>query len=242
MTCSQHLPQLDQLSELPDAEIGLALLRHISDLDQIFMCRGNVFSNIAQHHAGGSEKETLRALIAEGWQWLESERLIAWAGNEMNQDSYVITRRGRRALEEDDPLRSIEAENLVASRLHPRLTRRIRNQFLVGECELAAFAAIREVEIRVRELGGFDDSFIGVPLMRAAFNPTGGPLRDPDLDSGEAEQTSALFAGAIGVFKNPSSHRQVEFDDPIEASEVILLADLLLRMLDEKAAKIGLGR
>jgi hypothetical protein len=36
----------------------------------------------------------------------------------------------------------------------------------------------------------------------------------------------------IGIVKNPSSHRQVDFDDPTLASEVVLLADLLLRLLD----------
>lgn len=49
----------------------------------------------------------------------------------------------------------------------------------------------------------------------------------------------ALFWGAIGVFKNPSSHRQVDFADPTLASEVILLADLLLRMLDQVAEGRG---
>ena len=38
--------------------------------------------------------------------------------------------------------------------------------------------------------------------------------------------------GAIGVFKNPSSHRQVTYDDVTMASEIVLLADLLLRMLE----------
>ncbi len=48
----------------------------------------------------------------------------------------------------------------------------------------------------------------------------------------------ALFWGAIGLFKNPPSHRQIEFENPTEAAEVILLADLLLRVLDRTSAKI----
>jgi hypothetical protein len=41
------------------------------------------------------------------------------------------------------------------------------------------------------------------------------------------------------VFKNPTSHRQVDYADPTIASEVILFADLLLRMLDERANALG---
>jgi uncharacterized protein Ymh len=40
--------------------------------------------------------------------------------------------------------------------------------------------------------------------------------------------------GWHGVFKNPSSHRQVTYDDATMASEIVLLADLLLRMLDRR--------
>jgi len=37
--------------------------------------------------------------------------------------------------------------------------------FLLGEFELAAVAAMREVGFRVRELSGFDDSLAGTALM-----------------------------------------------------------------------------
>lgn len=90
---------------------------------------------------------------------------------------------------------------------------------------------MREVEIGVRDQPRESPADLGVPLMQAAFEP-GGALADPDLESGEQQATMALFWGAIGVFKNPRSHRQVEFDDPTLASEIILFADLLHRMLD----------
>jgi hypothetical protein len=43
-----------------------------------------------------------------------------------------------------------------------------------------------------------------------------------------------LLAGSIGLFKKPSSHRGVDYADPVVATEIILLADLPLRLLDER--------
>jgi hypothetical protein len=47
-----------------------------------------------------------------------------------------------------------------------------------------------------------------------------------------------LFKGATGLFKNPTSHRAVSYDDPVIASDIILLADLLLRFLDQIARRL----
>ncbi|HEX3974983.1 MAG TPA: TIGR02391 family protein [Solirubrobacteraceae bacterium] len=69
-----------------------------------------------------------------------------------------------------------------------------------------------------RDLAGASSGDLGVALMQAPFKD-GGPLSDPSLEAGEQQATMALFWGAIGVFKKPSSHRQVEYDDPTAASE-----------------------
>ena len=69
--------------------------------------------------------------------------------------------------------------------------------------------------------------------MRAAFKPgtPPGPLTDATLPVAEQEAMSALFAGAIGLYKNPQSHRNVP-TEAIDAAEVIVFASHLLRMID----------
>jgi uncharacterized protein (TIGR02391 family) len=169
--------------------------------------------------------------LAEAWAWLVGEGLVARRPDQ-SVDAYFVTYRGHQLVDDSDPHRRLLAERRLSIDLHPRLEHRIRTQFLLGEVELAAFAAMREVEIRVRERAGAPESEIGVKLMRAAFRD-GGPLRRPDHDAGEENARMELFAGAIGLFKNPSSHREVDYSDPVVATEIILLADLLLRLLDQ---------
>jgi len=100
--------------------------------------------------------------------------------------------------------------------------------------DTAVFKAFKAVEEAVLTAGGYSDSDYGVVLMRQAFNPTCGPLADMSQQSAERDALSALFAGAIGSYKNPHSHRTVKISEPLEAKAQVLQASHLLRIVDSR--------
>ena len=92
------------------------------------------------------------------------------------------------------------------------------------------FQAAKGVEVAVKKKSRVDK--IGVPLMRSAFHSKTGPLTDKNAEEGERLARASLFAGFIGSYKNPGSHRDVNLEDPLEAMQVVLFASHLLSIID----------
>jgi uncharacterized protein (TIGR02391 family) len=232
-------PTADEAAELPIDELALRLLRALA-VDSTYANRSYMGNQgVWGPTASSDQVRHIASLHAvEAWDWLIHHGLVALRPSESTVSGQGYVTDGGHAVARDERgLARTYAEARIGVDLHERLARRIRPQFLLGEYELAVFAAMREVEIRVREVGGYDNEVFGNDLMRKAFHEGDGPLTDSKQVVSERQATSHLFAGAIGLFKNPTSHRQVDFDDPTVAAEIVLLADLLLRMLDTIEAR-----
>jgi uncharacterized protein (TIGR02391 family) len=180
----------------------------------------------------------------EAWAWLEREGILI---RDPNQPAplFFISRRGQRMRSQQDFEAYRKAGLLPKSQLHPLIAAKVYPAFLRGEYDTAIFQAFREVEVAVRAAGGFPADLAGVNLMREALRPVkntarAGPLTDTLLPVAEQEGMASLFAGAILLYKNPQSHRNVPAD-AADAAEVIGFASHLLRMVDRRKAGKAIG-
>jgi uncharacterized protein (TIGR02391 family) len=173
----------------------------------------------------------LRALM-EAWMWLEREGMIAPIPAE--EGWYFITRRGKQITKATDLNAYHRADVLPKRLLHPVIAQKVWATFLRGDYDTAVFQSFKEVEVAVRNASGLAPEDIGTALMRKAFDPAKGSLTDASLPQSEKEALAHLFAGAIGSYKNPHSHRTVSITDSTEAVEMIMLASHLLKIVDSR--------
>lgn len=222
--------EADDVVALPVDDLALRVLKDARD-NKEWNWRNWVL--LAEQSYGKGSAASLA--LVEAWTWLLNRGLVVRDVNQSSTESIRVSRQGEEALERGLPW--LRAVSRLDIELLPVLEAKARPQFLRGDFEAAAFMATKEVEVAVREASGLPDSLIGTTLMQQAFRPpknvddAGGALYQPEDEAGEAVAIMNLFAGSIGLFKNPASHRRVDFNDPTEAAEVILLADLLLRLL-----------
>lgn len=224
-----HTPE--ELAAIPIPDLALLVLADFRENDGWH--KGNWMNAARQYQTQHVRYANVGNRLWEAWAWLDSHAFVARRIDQDTPDARRVTEEGEKAL--DMGLARLHAASRLEVELRDELVK-ARRQFLAGDYEEAVFAAFRLVEERVRSLAGAGVEDLGVKLMRAAFHPDTGPLSDSAADRGEREALGALFAGAIGTFKNPISHRTVSYTDPVLAAEAVLLADLLLRLLDGNAA------
>lgn len=214
---------------LPLDELALRVLHDAAKSDE-----WNWRNWMIQAEEGYRRDAQVLGALGEAWEWLFSHGLAArYRPGQSSEGAVMVTRLGRATLSEGLPW--LRAHERLDVELVPALERTARLQFLRGDFETAAFVAMKEVEVAVREASGLPGTLLGIKLMQEAFK-SNGPLWQEDLDPGKSVATMELFKGAIGLFKNPSSHRRVDFSDATEAAEIVLLADLLLRLLGRTAS------
>lgn len=180
----------------------------------------------------------IRRFVADAFGWAFARGLVGAVDGHPAQE-WMITTEGI-AVAASRTSSHIDATLRLHADLHRALNESARPDFERGAYAAAVRAATHAVEVAVRAAAGFGQDKYGKPMMLDAFKP-GGPLAAADDPVPEQEGVMFLFAGLIGALKNPTSHRVVEYESPIEAVDAIHLADMLLRIVDRAKARCDEG-
>jgi uncharacterized protein (TIGR02391 family) len=223
------LPTSASLLALSAEDLGMVLIEFCqTHKDQQLILDNFVapfYSGNSPPYAYETKKHVTRA-VAEAWQWLISEGLIV-RDPDHSVDWFFMSRKGENLKTHLDIEAYKQGHLLPVSLLHPRLAEKVLPMFMRGDYDVAVFQAFKELEVTVRRVAELPDDLLGVKLMREAFKPENGKLTRRDLVAGEKVAMMELYAGAMGHFKNPPSHRNVTIDRAA-AAQVICFASYLL--------------
>jgi uncharacterized protein (TIGR02391 family) len=235
------IPDVDFLLAMETEELAATLLPILARSRQHAGVHPNDYRNsLFLPNVGGYKYDDRRQreidlAVTEALSWLETQGLLIPASGTNGQYGWrVFSRKAERLQASADVKNFSKSRQLRREILNPRIADKVWSAFIRSEFDVAVFQAMKAVEVAVREASGLGADDIGVNLMRKAFNVDTGALTDMDVEKSERQARSDLFAGAIGSYKNSHSHRDVDLDNPDEAYELVMLANHLLRIVDQR--------
>jgi len=169
--------------------------------------------------------------LTESWQRLINRGFMMQAVGQ-SAGVMTLTSKGLEAADAVNFEEIIVRQGLTREMLHADLRASVYDNFAAGHYDTAVLDAFKLVEDAVRNAAtGLPAGLVGGSLMRQAYDAQKGPLRDPGFHSGERAAMPDLFAGAMGVFRNPVAHRRVGKSDPASVMEELMIASRLLRFV-----------
>ncbi|RAI43878.1 TIGR02391 family protein [Rhodoplanes roseus] len=233
MNLAEHLPDANVLISLEPEELGLYILRALSEGRQSDISLDGFTRTALQAYAGNANRDEVIEALREAWAWLEGQALLLSDPRFRGAHEYrVLSRRAFKIATDPSARRASRGYILPKDMLNASVREEVWGLYHRGKYDTAVFEAMKAVEVAVRNAANLNANDIGVPLMRKAFDVSNGVLTDASAERGERQALSDLFSGAIGAYKNPHSHRDVALTNPDEAAEIILLANHLLRIVD----------
>jgi uncharacterized protein (TIGR02391 family) len=223
-------------------EVALVLLQFISSgaegsSSRHPLKRGNLFMSSMSPANGypAQYRERVYEMLAAAWVWLEREGMLLPAPGQQDPDWVFVSQRGKALTSKENFEAYRYGQLLPRKALHPSIAASTFALFVRGHYDTVVFEAFRAVEVAVRTAANLSQDLVGASLMRKAFARATGPLTDTTLVDAEQEAMASLFAGAMGLFKNPTSHRLEAIDKPQDAVDLVMFANYLLRLVDQRA-------
>lgn len=239
-------PETKNLLAVSKEILGLVLLKELHEYDQkrqkcdVLPSIGLIKYNSAidlNSPLNTLLKEEVEEKIRSAWKYLEYQNYITLDPSQRGKDIYTdyikLTKEGIDAANNTDNSSFGEFNKFSWEHLHPLIKDKVKKHFQNKHYENAVSDSFKAVEIHVRKACAFGDETFGVDLMRKAFafDKTCGPLVSQNSTEDSNGSPSHLFAGALGLYRNPVNHWHIVLN-PLITFHQITLASLLLYEVD----------